>query len=465
MILALLALARAEPEWVHTYTLPATAGPPEDACVVGAEAASPGVEKPKTPTPEPPPSPETEGMVRWDVAPGAKNEAVPEPIRKRLGVGAPFDVATIPLEPLRGHPDDLRRVREVLQKAARREGVTRLSFWGASHVAGEFWTGEVRRILQERYGDAGHGFVMPAAPWKGYRATDVNLCTQGRWVSDWHNRSGGRGDGLWGPAGVAVESSSATSTGWVQTTRSNPQGRAVSRFEVLYLRQLGGGSLDLVVDGGEPLRIPTAAAGPGPGAAVLKVADGPHRLQVTPAGDGPVRVLGVTMERDGPGVVVDAMGISGRTASGWLAWDEPLLGAYLGRRMPDLAVLAYGTNEANDRGLSDGEYRETLRGVLGKMRRLLPEVACVLVGPSDRGRKVKGTVHVIWGRTAPVALAQREIGPEFGCATWDLQEAMGGPGSMFRWREAGLAAPDLIHLTSDGYKEIARRFVAALDQP
>jgi lysophospholipase L1-like esterase len=176
-----------------------------------------------------------------------------------------------------------------------------------------------------------------------------------------------------------------------------------------------------------------------------------------------VRLFGVNMERDTPGVVIDAMGVSGRTASSWLRWDEPLMDAYLERRKPDIAVLAYGTNEANDRKLTEAEYRETLRSVLTRMRRRLPDTPCVLIGPSDRARKIKGTTYAIWGPTAGIARIQREIGPEFGCVTWDLQEATGGPGSMLRWFSAKLTAPDLIHFSAGGYQELARRFVAALD--
>ena len=467
-LLLLVATAFASgPDWFVRYDVPATAGPPVDTCASVVAVESPAVPPPThVASSDPPVSPDVQAMTPWDATPGALQAHLPAEVRARLGLPGPFDVATIALEPLRGHPADLARVSAVLAKAARREGVTRVSFWGASHVAGEFFTGELRRLLQDRYGDAGHGFVMPAAPWKGYRGSDVNLCTSGTWASDYHNRPGGRRDGLLGIAGISVEASTPASSGWVQTTLTNPHGRAVSRFEVLFLRQPGGGSVDLSVDGTGPIRVSTAGE-QGAGGVSLVVSEGPHRLAVTPAGDGPVRIFGVQLERDVPGVVVDAMGVTERTASSWLGWDPVLMGAYLSRRMPDLAVLAYGTNEANESGLSEPVYRDSLRAVLTRMRTLLPDAACVLIGPSDRGRKVRGNAHVIWGPTALVARVQREVGPEFGCATWDLQEATGGPGSMFRWRstEPTLVAADLLHFSAKGYQELARRFLAAVDQP
>lgn len=187
-------------------------------------------------------------------------------------------------------------------------------------------------------------------------------------------------------------------------------------------------------------------------------------MELRPRGDGTVALLGIALERD-QGFVLDAMGVTGRTASSWLAWDEDVLRATLAWRPPGLVVLAYGTNEANDANMSSERYRATLGAVLAKVRRVAPDAACILVGPSDRGKALrKGRGHVIWGPTAMIARVQAEVAPQYDCLSWDLQDVTGGPGSMFRWYEAGLAAGDLIHFTQGGYQELARRFVAALDE-
>lgn len=451
LVAAFAVALAAEPPWVQTFIVPRTLGPPADGCELRAKVVAP---RERSAEEEGPPSTATSAKVETPIS-------EPMPTQNTADMGPPFDVSAVPLEPLRGDPTDIARVREVFMLAAARQGTTRLSFWGASHVAGEFFTGQVRRILQERWGDGGHGFVMPGPPWKGYRASDVNLCSGGTWLGDYVDRRGGREDGRYGPAGFDV-SPTEDAVGWVQTTRTNPQGRSVSRFEVAFLREPGAGQLRLQVDDADPIEVD--ANGPqGPGLAVLKVEEGPHRLTVSAR--GAVRVYGTWLERDEPGIVVDAQGVSGRTASSWQKWDPSLQRPYLDRRPPDLVVLAYGTNEANDKSLDAEKYAASLRLSLSRMREVLPGTACVLVGPSDRGKKVKGNTYAIWAPTEWVARVQREVGPEFGCATWDLQAAAGGPGSMLQWyfnTEPKLAAGDLIHFSAEGYRELGARFVAAM---
>jgi hypothetical protein len=47
---------------------------------------------------------------------------------------------------------------------------------------------------------------------------------------------------------------------------------------------------------------------------------------------------------------------------------------------------------------------------------------------------------------------QREVAQENGCAFWDWRAAMGGPGSVRQWVQAGLGQGDYTHLTGAGYR-------------
>jgi len=374
------------------------------------------------------------------------------------------DLLTPPFQGFEGRSEDLAAIHNVLKKAEKREGITRLSFWGASHVEADLFTGRIRQILQTEYGDGGHGFLLPARPLTYYRGRDVELCSTSAWRGDYVKGRGSDTGGLLGMGGATVTSGDPEQFGWLQTTRKGPYGRFVSRFDLHLLHQPGGGGLMVQLDNQEPIRLTTAGQALQAALYQFEVPDGHHRLLVRPVGDAPVTILGASMERSGPGVIVDAMGIRGRTASTWLHFEPKLQKALLSQRIPDLAVLAYGTNEANLRSLTHERYRAQLTMTLAKMRELMPKTPCLLIGPSDRAVKDRQGQWRTWIPTYEVAQIQREIAPEFGCGFWDLALATGGPDSMAQWVVADprLGNRDRIHFTRAGYDALAEDFIRAL---
>jgi lysophospholipase L1-like esterase len=428
-----------------------SSGPPSQSC---AEALGP-----QPPTP-PRPRPRSSGP-RREPDLGSEIELDGRPVALRDLPGS--DPAALPLQALEGSPDALAAIAEALQRATDGHRV-RVSIFGDSHTSADLWTGHLRRRMQQRWGDAGHGFVLPAKLYRGARANDVNLCASAGWLPDWYGRSGGHGDGYLGFGGMSVSSEDPAEFGWLETTHSNPMGRQVAWYDLYTLGQPEGGSLQLVLDDVSPLIVSTRAERPELQLTRLEVPEGPHRLRLAPVGDGEVRIFGVSMERPGPGVIVDAIGIRGREARSWLGWEPEHLAAGLATLAPDLVVLAYGTNEANNEEYELSSYREDLDAVLGRLEGALPGTACVLVGPTDRFVYLGDGRYSTWERSAAIARIQRELALEHGCAFWDWQQASGGPGSMVVWHQLqpSLAQADGVHLTQRGYELTADRLLDAL---
>jgi hypothetical protein len=65
---------------------------------------------------------------------------------------------------------------------------------------------------------------------------------------------------------------------------------------------------------------------------------------------------------------------------------------------------------------------------------------------------------------AKVMSIQKQVAKSEKTLFWDWQLAMGGPHSIKDWRIRGLARPDLVHQTLQGYKESARIFYADLNE-
>ncbi len=359
----------------------------------------------------------------------------------------------------------MEALHAALHRAEKREGQARLLFWGASHVASDLFTGYLRRELQKRFGDAGHGFVLPGKPWPFYRHADINIESSKGWKSR-RVRPNDHEVDFYGLHGTFIESGSRKQFGAITTTKTNPVGRKASVFDLYYLRGPGRGRLDVRIDGKLVRRIKTYARKVGPGYATFRVPDGAHRFEVRPAGHGPVRIFGVAAEREVPGVILDTLGIRGARVRYQLLWDDALYREHLQRRHPDLVVLAYGTNESGDRDTPIATYESQLRRVLDRVRELLPKASCLLIGPSDWPDRDEEGGFIPRPRTAAVIEAQKRVGAEHGCAFFDLVAFQGGPMSMPLWMAADppMAAKDGIHFTRLGYARLGAVLLKALMQ-
>jgi lysophospholipase L1-like esterase len=262
----------------------------------------------------------------------------------------------------------------------------------------------------------------------------------------------------YGLAGVAVE----TDRRWAWGKVTAP---ASGRFDLHYLKQPGGGDFDVLIDGRRQERISTRAAEKRGAYATYEVEDGEHTFEVRVQGGGPVRLFGVAIERDRPGVVVDTLGINGARARYQLMWDDALYREQLARRRPSLVVLAYGTNEAGDDDVPIEDYEARVRQVVTRLREVTPEASCLLIGPSDRPIRDDRTGAVEdRPRTAQLVEVQRRVAEELGCGFFDLVQFMGGPLGMVDWvtHDPPYGAPDHIHFTRAGYERLGDVLFTAL---
>lgn len=367
-----------------------------------------------------------------------------------------------PIEPEEASESPLARFHAALRRLEAGndpDGKVRVLVYGGSHTDADVYPHYVRRYLQERFGDGGHGFVQIAKPWKWYHHIDVEVEGLAKWITEHAQRRSGRDDGLYGLLGASLSTKSKKAFGRV-TLR---EGTVGSQFEVHYLEQPKGGSFDLLADGKRIATIKTRTKETGPGFHAFTLPEDEHTIEIKPRGNGEVRLFGMTVEREQSGVVVDTLGIGGTRAANWLEWDERVWGEAVRRRAPDLVTLFYGTNEATDAHQDIATYESDLRAVLEKLGRVAPQAACLLMGPGDFPRH-SGETWVARPRVSEIVHVQRRVAREMGCGFWDTRAFMGGELSMVKWARARptMARGDHIHFTRRGYTRIGMGVVDAI---
>lgn len=338
---------------------------------------------------------------------------------------------------------------------------TRITYYGDSVIASDWITATLRRKLQKQFGDGGHGFILVADAWPGYHHDNIARFASKGWKV---SRVVGpfAPDGLYGLGGVSFLAEGPGIFASVSTASSGDFGRSVSRFRVTYAEAPGGGKLSIKLDNEAPRVIETAASETRVKVADVQTTDGPHSLEIRSLGGGNVRVFHTILERDEPGVVVDAVGIIGCRLRFLDKIDDAHWAEELKRRSPDLITFTYGANESSDSfAYPMDQYEQTARAVLKQARDALPGASCLLVGPMDAADK-KGDGFTSRQVVPAINQIQRKLAAELGCGFFDTWQAMGGQGSMGVWVQRGLGGADLIHPTGVGAELIGNWVYTAL---
>lgn len=334
----------------------------------------------------------------------------------------------------------------------------RIAWLGDSHGAADFWSGALRTELQQRFGNGGPGFLHLG--YRDYRHDGIKSKVSGKWKMRPPNPAtrAVTGDGIFGLGGILfVASESAPSASITITEASTP---TKLNWDLCY--RLGSDKDELTVTlNGQPKTVLNAGQTKPEGEIrhlVLPSDAKDAQFNVSVTGGTP-SLCGLYVEADAeshPGVVLDTLGINGARFATPLAWNEDAWIEELKRHVPDLVILEYGTNEMSDYPLKTSVFSEPLSAVMARIRKVRPDVNCVVLAPTDRADTAD--------RVTAARDAVREGALESGCAFWDTLTIMGGKGSIRAWADENppRAAKDGIHLSWRGYRELGQKLAEDL---
>ena len=255
----------------------------------------------------------------------------------------------------------------------RRKGVTRVLHYGDSPTTADSITSDVRRLLQARFGDAGHGFVLIAKPWAWYGHNGIRLDAKGWDIEPASQKRAP--DGFHGLGGVSFRGEPALSPASAFRTP------AYTNAVVYYLAQPDGGTFTVNAGEAKIVDVNTDAEQKKPGFAEFALPPGTTAIELRVV-SGKVRLFGYRFDKDQPGVQYSSLGINGGQVQMVLRyfevdqWTEALR-----HENPALVVLNYGTNESIYPAYVEKQYPDELRQVIARIRKALPHASLLLMGP------------------------------------------------------------------------------------
>jgi hypothetical protein len=318
----------------------------------------------------------------------------------------------------------------------------RIGVYGDSNMTMDYMTGEMRRVLQMKYGDAGHGFVAGGRPWGWYLHQDVRHDAFGPWTA-FDCSTDKSSDAIYGFANIAMESKSIGAKSWIETASDkHPIGRSFSRFEVFALERPAGGSFDVKLDDKVIDTVDTKADKVNAVFRKYQTEDGPHRIEIATK-SAMVRFFGTVIEREPPSIVVDSLGVGALNCEQMWWVNVPIFQQTLARRGYDLIIDLTGTNM-----FSPDLHPKWMKNVVEMHRGAIPGVPIILFSPPD-------LTH--WSETwrsdprvVQIGKQKKEVALANKAAFWDFRAAMGGEASIIAFQKKKMAQSDLVHLTESG---------------
>lgn len=335
-------------------------------------------------------------------------------------------------------------------RAAFASGAVRCAMIGDSYIEGDILSGSIRRLLQDRFGGEGVGYVPMTSAVAGFRRT-VRISSEGFTAHDIRND---RLDSLHTLPGEYFKASAGAKVSF-KGEKNGAHTAQWSRSRILFTAPASG-VISTSTDGATWTDHEVMASEQPQCIAV----DGTtSRFDVRCDVPGLV-VFGAWLDSPA-GVSYDCMSLRGYSGISHRSMSIATARAMAQWVDYDLIVVEYGMNALSSQQTEYSTYGNIMKRVLLRIKAAYPGAAVVMLGVGDRGQK-QGTEVASLPTATAIVEAQRKAAKEAGVIFWDMREAMGGENSVVNWRERGLVNADYIHLNHKGGEEMGRIFVESL---
>lgn len=364
----------------------------------------------------------------------------------------------------------LHAVFKEMEIASATGNTFRIAHYGDSQIEGDRITAYVRNSLQKKFGGTGTGIfsIIEIAP---------RLAVKAEYSDNWIRYPGfGKKDTTvkhnhygaimsfcrFKPIDLTDTSFTVATYTFNKSKAAYGNARTFSKLKLFYGFNTKPVKVEITADGNslysqvlQPIENITAAE--------FNFSVVPEQLTLTFSGKDSPNIYGISLEGN-KGIIMDNIGMRGASGTDFSKQNSRTLKAMYDKLNIKLLILQYGGNVMpyikDEKGAEN--YGKWFESQLYFLKKHIPNVAIIVIGPSDMSVKEKDK-YVTYPHLETVRDALKIATFNAGAAYWDMYEAMGGKNSMPKWVNANppLAAPDYTHFSPSGTTKISEMFYDA----
>lgn len=343
----------------------------------------------------------------------------------------------------------LKSIFEALRRRGQMDKPIYIAALGDSFIEGDIFTLDVRRLLQQRYGGGGVGWMPMYSQVSGYRQ-GVKQRSKGWKETTILNKSKS-------PLPLSGRLFRAQGQASVEYTldESPVAGNSVTRLyyaakDELNVRYTAGDStMNITLPAADPI-----------GEYTFPISSDKVGFSVQSDAEA-ATFFGMSLETD-QGVVLDNYSLRGNSGIPLGSLDADMGSSLNADRPYHLIILQYGLNVASAKQKNYRSYGNTMIKVVRRLQELFPQASILIMGISDRGVRVSG--QFVTMPSIPDFIAeQRRVAQETGVVFWDTYAAMQSLGGINGFVSKGWAAKDYTHMSFKGGRRLAEEMLKAFD--
>lgn len=342
---------------------------------------------------------------------------------------------------------------------------------GDSHIQAGFLTGQVMRMLQETFGNAGRGWIAPFKLAKDNEPLDYFIKSPK--IKDWTvGRCIQREPKCpWGPGGIALQ----TESNQVDfNIRISPKRGAGYEFNEVHVYR-GENTLPMLPVGADSGFVETIWGNKKEDTDIIVdtffIAEKIDSFYLHTARKNELpeenlnlletanRYYGFSLLNGNSGILYHSVGHNGAMFQTYLNRDFM---KQLTVFEPSLVIVSLGTNEAFGHNFRTDVFESQMNEFVQLLKEYLPHTAILLTTPAESYQRIRKKGYQRNLNYAKVANTIAEYAQKEGLACFNLYEITGGANSCQKWHSSSYYGRDRIHFTIDGYQEQGKLLYKAL---